>query len=78
MPRITPKPSKDGSGEAEERCLSPPAAAFSLGMLVPVKRFASRVDPRTRILAFHTYGGPGSMLIVMVHRGRISFHEEED
>jgi RNA polymerase sigma-70 factor, ECF subfamily len=54
----------------------PPAAAFSLGMLVPGKRFASWVDPRTPSLAFQRLQWADSMLIQMVHRGRISFHRE--
>ena len=49
-------------------------------MLVPEKRFASRVDPLTRNLAFHRFTvGPGSMLYYkMVHWGRISFHEQQN
>jgi hypothetical protein len=57
----------------------PPAATFSIGIagarrsgLLPGRTREHETWPST------SYGVSGSMLIAMVNRGRISFHEEQD
>src|SRR5580698_2001648 len=45
--RMAPKPSHNGSGEAEKRCHPPGGKVSPSGCWYPAKRFASRVDPRT-------------------------------
>jgi hypothetical protein len=65
---------KNGSGEAEERRLSPRRPSSSIGMLATLR--SGLLPGRTREQAPRpiSYGGPDQMLIVMVRPKPVSFH----
>jgi hypothetical protein len=64
----------NGSGEAEERRLSPRRPSSSLGMLVTRRSGLLPGWTREQASGPISYGGPDQMLIAMVRPERFSFH----
>jgi hypothetical protein len=65
---------KNGSGEAEERRLSPRRPSSSIGMLVTLRSGLLLGRTREQASGPISYGGPDQMLIVMVRPEPVSFH----
>jgi hypothetical protein len=67
---------KNGSGEAEERRLSPRRPSSSIGMLVTLRSGLLLGRTREQASGPISYGGPDQMLIAMVRPEPISFQSE--
>ena len=65
---------KNGSGEAEERRLSPRRPSSSIGMLVTLRSGLLLGRTREQASGPISYGGPDQMLIAMVRPEGFSFH----